>query len=702
MQNFLLFIIFYLFFFWSSADAQIFHFKFLTGNTNKNEIHSSLNPKQKFDLNLITIPVNDPLPSNPAIDHGLIFEKESRYIPEDNSYSDKIQLINLSAKAQALQFRLLVNKAEDDSTTLIFQNLQKGSAISDTSWVLDYNIFRGPIDSNGASKDEVYVLLYNVNLNGGLPPGNYDELLKVNYSVVDLPNVKDSVKSSMKITNAEASTSQGQPIDITPSRDEFKIYVRVPVVIPDYGLIFEEDTVYRLEDDSYTEMMQLIGLPYKMQAMQFKLLVNKVIDDNIILTFQSIQKGDDISDPSWVLDYNVVRGPLTPNGASVDEVYVLLYNLLYNNGLPAGDYYKLLEVKYRVADLPALEDSIKSSIKITNAEASTYQGFPINITPSRSELTIIARNRIGYYGDVNGDGCLDILDIVMIVDHIIGRDSLQGEEFQRADLAPWVHGNPSPFPDGFVNVQDLSLLQNIILSGIYPDGTPINGCSYVILPKVGGDDDDVIATLYINNEGITVYINPAVDIIGVQIEFGSVADNPEDMVISTDLGHGYYQYLDEYLRVLLYDRLGQKIIPTGKHLLADIPFFNSMPQDIRVEKFILIDVNRQRIVETEVEIVYGNPPTLPRDYILYQNYPNPFNPNTTIEYSLPKKSYVTLKVYDILGNQVALLVDEEKNRGNYSVNFNPVGLASGVYFYRLQADLSADGFVKTKKMVLLR
>lgn len=695
MQNFLLFIIFYSFSFWSSVDAQIFHFKNIHNQHQHGEINSSAYSGN--NLNKIILPVNNPLPDNPGIESGLIFEKVFEYRQEDNAYADKIQLLNLSAKAQAIQFRLLVNKSEDDSTILIFQNLQKGSAISDTSWVLDYNIFRGPIDSNGASKDEVYVLLYNINLNGGLQPGSYDELLKVNYSVVDLPNVKDSVKSSMKITNAQASTSQGQPIDITPSRDEFKIYARVPVVIPDYGLIFEEDTVYHLEDDSYTEMMQLIGLPYKMQAMQFKLLVNKVLDDNTILTFQSIQKSDDISDPNWVLDYNVVRGPITPNGASVDEVFVLLYNLLYNNGLPAGDYYKLFEVKYRVADLPALQDSIKSSIKITNAEASTYQGFPINITPSRSELTVIARNRIGYYGDVNGDGCLDVLDIIMIVDHIVGRDSLSGEEFQRADLAPWVHGNPAPFPDGLVNVQDLSLLQNIILSGIYPDGTPINGCSYTILPKVGGSED-VIATLYINNEGITVYINAPVDIRAVQIEFGNVADNPDDIFISTDLGYGYYKYIDEHLRVLLYDRLGQKIIPAGKHLLADIPFFISRAQDIIVEKFLLIDTDRNRIVETEVEIIYGNPPTLPRDYILYQNYPNPFNPSTTIEYSLPKKSYVTLKVYDILGNEVAYLVDEEKNRGNYSVNFNPAGLASGVYFYRLQA----DSFIQTKKMALIR
>jgi hypothetical protein len=501
----------------------------------------------------------------------------------------------------------------------------------------------------------------------------------------------------MKITNAQASTSLGQPIDITPSRDEFKIYAKVPVVIPDYGLIFEQDTVYRLEDDSYTDMMQLIGLPAKLQALQFRLLVNKTLDDNTILTFQNIQKGDDIIDPSWVLDYNVFRGPLTANGASVDEIFVLLYNLNQNNGLPPGDYYNLLDVKYRVADLPALEDSIKSSIKITNVEASTYQGFPIDITPSRNELTIIARNRIGYYGDVNGDGCLDILDIIMVVDHIVGRDSLDADEFARADLAPWVQGLPAPFPDGVVNVQDLSLLQNIILTGIYPDGTPINGCSYAVLPKQNGDVNNKV-TLYINPQGITAYLDAEIGIRGVQIEFGNVVNNPDGMFINTDLGQGYYQYVAKMLRILLYDRQGEKFIDAGENMLADIPFQISRPEDITLEKILLIDINRQAVMLNEVEIIYGTPPSIPLDYILYQNYPNPFNPITTIKFSIPDRSSVTLKVYDMLGNEISTLVNEDKHRGVYHESFNASGLASGIYFYRLQA----GEFAETKKMVLLR
>lgn len=88
----------------------------------------------------------------------------------------------------------------------------------------------------------------------------------------------------------------------------------------------------------------------------------------------------------------------------------------------------------------------------------------------------------------------------------------------------------------------------------------------------------------------------------------------------------------------------------------------------------------------------------PNSYNLAQNYPNPFNPATSIQYSIPYRSEVVLKVFDILGNEVATLVNEEKERGVYTVNFNGSGLASGMYLYRLQA----GSFVETKKMILMK
>jgi len=86
------------------------------------------------------------------------------------------------------------------------------------------------------------------------------------------------------------------------------------------------------------------------------------------------------------------------------------------------------------------------------------------------------------------------------------------------------------------------------------------------------------------------------------------------------------------------------------------------------------------------------------DFELDQNYPNPFNPSTTINYTIKTAGQVTLKVYDMLGTEVASLVNARKEPGNYSVAFNATNIPSGIYVYRL----TADKFVETKKLILLK
>lgn len=90
--------------------------------------------------------------------------------------------------------------------------------------------------------------------------------------------------------------------------------------------------------------------------------------------------------------------------------------------------------------------------------------------------------------------------------------------------------------------------------------------------------------------------------------------------------------------------------------------------------------------------------TVPSGFRLSQNYPNPFNPTTVIRYELPASGDVRLSVYDILGREVRMLVNEKQAAGSYEVKFDASGLASGVYLYRL----TSGPFVETHKMVLVR
>jgi hypothetical protein len=96
--------------------------------------------------------------------------------------------------------------------------------------------------------------------------------------------------------------------------------------------------------------------------------------------------------------------------------------------------------------------------------------------------------------------------------------------------------------------------------------------------------------------------------------------------------------------------------------------------------------------EVEVEI------NLPLEYSLDQNYPNPFNPTTTIRYSIPEDNFVSIKLYDILGNEVLTLVNEQRQAGRYEMLFNASNIASGVYYYQI----NSGSFTQTRKLMLMK
>jgi hypothetical protein len=106
--------------------------------------------------------------------------------------------------------------------------------------------------------------------------------------------------------------------------------------------------------------------------------------------------------------------------------------------------------------------------------------------------------------------------------------------------------------------------------------------------------------------------------------------------------------------------------------------------DIGADEFILTGIDQQT--------------TIPVEFVLAQNYPNPANPSTTIEFDLPKSSQVTLKVFNILGEEVATLVSGQLAAGKYTYDWDGSNVASGVYLYRIEA----EGFVQTRKMILMR
>ncbi|MBK7631131.1 MAG: family 10 glycosylhydrolase [Ignavibacteriales bacterium] len=169
----------------------------------------------------------------------------------------------------------------------------------------------------------------------------------------------------------------------------------------------------------------------------------------------------------------------------------------------------------------------------------------------------------------------------------------------------------------------------------------------------------------------------------------SETDSSEVIVNQSNLNKKGWQrigtvYLSEGNNKVL--KIDNTYLESGKYLVADA---------------VMIMINRKlspEVVVTNVEEEKENNVSQPTEFRLEQNYPNPFNPSTSINYSISSRQFVTLKVYDILGKEVAILVNEEKPAGNYVVEFNATNFTSGVYFYQLKS----GSFIQTKKMVLLR
>lgn len=135
-------------------------------------------------------------------------------------------------------------------------------------------------------------------------------------------------------------------------------------------------------------------------------------------------------------------------------------------------------------------------------------------------------------------------------------------------------------------------------------------------------------------------------------------------------------------------------LPTGYILATDVVDLNGDNRQDIIHSGIGVYISLSQDTVSSVAVDNNEP----NNFYIFQNYPNPFNPSTTIRYEVPDRNFVTIKVYDILGNEIATLVNEEKPSGFYEIEFDAYNLSSGIYFYQLKA----GGFTATKKLILLK
>jgi hypothetical protein len=329
------------------------------------------------------------------------------------------------------------------------------------------------------------------------------------------------------------------------------------------------------------------------------------------------------------------------------------------------------EDQYFQWDTTLMED-FSRQLKFTNA------GGTVVINPGFDAQRDSA-GVLGYTaGDINGDGTdPDIADLICLVTHM----------FQGDTTCVCVAAT--------MNVNGIGELENADIADlVYLVTYMFQGGPDLLCPGDGGVgkivQDNAVGFTRTYAEGVTTFsLNSPYDLLGVQLELAGVGNGNPVSMLSNDIELIFGREGDR-IKLGLLDMEGESVIGAGNSVLFEID------GEWEIVSALAADRSFNTIIPTLTAKTEST--VLPASFALGQNYPNPFNPSTEISFSLPAASDVTLSVYNMLGQTVAVLADEHMSAGHHTVTWDGSQVASGVYFYKL----STSEFTDTKKMMLLK
>ncbi len=464
-------------------------------------------------------------------------------------------------------------------------------------------------------------------------------------------------------------------------------------------LLFAADNRLLMDNSSFTDTLRLVyNGTQELNGLQFRLRSNPTdAGADTVLTLTGAEKGSDIAGAEWNFFFELKED------AGGDYMIVLIYGQ-DSTSLPSGTYNDLVRFTYDTGDVLGV-DTLRSYFRLEEVYSSLINGDSAGVIGDNDQVVDVYG--VQTLGDVNMDGAVDIADLLLIRDFILERVTFDAGEFERADVAPWVAGNPSPSPDGKVNVQDLSLLQNIILTGQYPSDAVLAPPSIDLFAKITTQISDAITdvNIQVSADGITIRTNSEENIIGMQIELDGITSLSPDFNLDSKLGNAFYYHNPSLFRALFYDQSGKIELASGENLIANISTSVTELNNVQVKNIVIVNGNLEKIknINVKIDVVTSTENELPIDYDLSQNYPNPFNPSTTIQFSLKYSGNLTLKVYNMLGQEVKTLYSGQMESGRHSItwdgtNNSGMQLSSGTYIYKI----TSGEFVQSKKMLLLK
>jgi hypothetical protein len=404
---------------------------------------------------------------------------------------------------------------------------------------------------------------------------------------------------------------------------------------------------------------------------------------------RSISRGSVLPSDKWWFFSNVKRGSVQEDGSVSDTCSVVLMGT-GTVTLPPGVYDNLVTFRYDVVNAAVEAAGVLQLLDVVGALADGSDAH----TSAGGAQTLVIHNAIDA-GDVNSDDRIDVLDVVLVVNHILQRSTLSGSMLQRADVAPW------PAGDGMVDSRDLALIEHIILQKAYPDGVKIQSGPTPDIPGIVRAKQQSVmekvpvrVRFILEGERLRIELQSSVDVAGVEWEIHGLplASGSCDGVFGTSSWHS-----DSAGTRGLHYSPANGAVPPGVYQIGELTLAVSHVLQSSDVSLIVAGRNGVQIEDAAVLVEQCDAPAMVRSYSLEQNYPNPFNPSTHIRLSIAEKQMTIVKVFDLLGREVATLMDEVKEAGAYAVEFNATGLPSGVYFCRMQAGT----FASTKKLLLV-
>lgn len=403
-----------------------------------------------------------------------------------------------------------------------------------------------------------------------------------------------------------------------------------------------------------------------------------------------------------------------PTGTKLDTAFTLSVKDIGGNAVPGVDVTfaissaPLKATGHSIPDTLVATDSL--GVAITYLTLGNREGS-YSVAAAVPGVAPIQFTANGYYiyGDPNSDIDVNIADLTMIVDQLIGKNILSEVDSIKADLDK----------NGSVDTADVSILRDNILNSpldftSMPPFIPANGS------KAGGEQSpaSVRSQQYfsgaktqfeLTSQGLRLNMENTVSVRGVEVRI-----RLKDTTVNVDKINYLFSRAQEMsvalrsanneIRILAYSLLNAEIKP-GNGTLLRIPKITSLSQIETTQ--VILSVATNVAVLPEVIISTASTETYPLTYRLEQNYPNPFNGATTIRYSIPDnkitETKTALHIFNVLGQRVKTLVTAPHDPGQYSVTWNGtdeygVQVASGIYFYRL----ITKNFLITKKMIYVK